>query len=142
LSLRNWKKILIGLLILGIAGAGVAVYLFNKKVADVKAESPDMELSAAALVEAFNTNEELANRKYVGKIILVSGSIGELRTDDSGNPTVVLSAGDPLSMVTCSFYQDQAASVKVLQPGSQIKIKGVCTGKLIDVVLNKCSIGN
>ena len=103
--------------------------------------SPNYQLSTMALLADFNKDETAANLKYLDKVIAVKGKIKEIKIEPAtGQATVVLDSGDPMVAVTCSFYNEEVASVKKLTEGAEITIKGKCTGKLMDVVLNKCSI--
>ncbi len=139
--MRKWKKILLGILLVAITAAGYGFYLYNKKPADVRTLTPNYELTAAALLADFNKDENAANTKYLDKIIAVSGKVTEIKLEPAtGQATVILDSGDPMAAITCSFYNDETASVKNLKQGDAVVIKGKCTGKLMDVVLNKCSI--
>jgi RecG-like helicase len=139
--MKNWKKILLALFVIGLVGAGYGYYMYNKKPADVRTITANFELTAAALVADYNKDEAAANLKYLDKVIDVKGKITEIKLDSaSGQSTVILDSGDPMAAVTCSFYNEEAASVKTLTQGAEVVIKGKCTGKLMDVVLNKCSI--
>ena len=139
--MKKWKKILLGLLLVAIAAAGYGFYLYNKKPADVRTLTANYQLTAEALLADFNKDETAANTKYLDKVIAVSGKVTEVKLDTAtGQATVILDSGDPMAAVTCSFYNDEAAAVKQLKQGDAIVIKGNCTGKLMDVVLNKCSI--
>jgi RecG-like helicase len=139
--MKNWKKILLALFVLGAAGAGYGYYMYNKKPADIRTITANFELTAAALVADYNKDENAANLKYLDKVIDVKGKVAEVKVDNAtGQATVILDSGDPMAAVTCSFYNDEAASVKSIAQGAEVVIKGKCTGKLMDVVLNKCSI--
>lgn len=139
--MKNWKKILIAITIIGFVAAGYGFYMYNKKPADVRTIKANFELTAAALVADYNKDETAANLKYLDKVIDVKGTITEVKVDiATGQATVILDSGDPMAAVTCSFYNEEAAAVKKLVQGTEVVIKGNCTGKLMDVVLNKCSI--
>jgi RecG-like helicase len=139
--MKKIKKILLGIFLLAIAAAGYGFYLYNKKPADVRTLTANYQLAAEALLADFNKDETAANIKYLDKVIAVSGKVTEVKLEPStGQATVILDTGDPMAAVTCSFYNDEVASVKKLKQGDEIVIKGNCTGKLMDVVLNKCSI--
>ena len=74
-------------------------------------------------------------------MIAVKGKVSDVKLEPStGQATVILDSGDPLAAVTCSFYDDEAKMLKKIKQGEAITVKGKCTGKLMDVVLNKCSI--
>jgi hypothetical protein len=135
-----WKRIVTILLILAITGGGYGWYLYNKKPADIRKQTDCIELKATALAEAFNQDEAAANRLYVEKVLIVSGKVSNVQVDNTGHATVFLETGDPLSSITCSFYDDEAGSVKKMVPGATVRVKGNCTGKLVDVILNKCSM--
>lgn len=139
---KRWKKVLIIIAALVVAGAGYGYYLYNKKPADVRNLSAKFEVTASALVAEFVADENAANVKYLDKVVSVKGKVAEVSTDTTGKATVFLETGDPMAAVTCSFYDDEAASAKALTIGAEVTIKGKCTGKLADVVLNKCSIEN
>lgn len=134
-----FKKILLILLFIGCVGAIVGWYLYNKKPADVKNAGAQATLSASALVAEFNTDEAAANARFLDKVITVSGPVDDVQIVGTG-ATVFLATDDSVTSVTCSFYDTELEKVKMLRKGTTVKIKGICTGKLFDVVLNKCSI--
>lgn len=131
------KRIIYIILLLVLAGVAYGLYLFYKKPADAREMSPDYEMTAADLVRAFTDHEDDANKKYVDKVMVVSGKVSQV---DMPTVTVFLDAGDPMAAVTCSFYADESSSLTSLKPGDAVSIKGKCTGKLADVVLNNCSL--
>jgi RecG-like helicase len=139
--MKTWKKMLAAVVLIALAAAAYGSYLYNKKPADVRKLPADYEMAAAALVSDFSKDEIAANHKYLDKVIAVKGKITEVKLDNAtGQATVTLDTGDPLAAVTCSFYNEEASAVKKLQQGMEAVVKGKCTGKLMDVVLNKCSI--
>lgn len=139
--MKRWKKILLGLILVASVAAGYGFYLYNKKPADVRTLTADYTLTASALLADFNKDEAAANVKYLDKVLAVKGIVTEVKLDPvSGQATVTLDSGDPMAAVTCSFYNDEAASLKTIVQGASVVIKGNCTGKLMDVVLNKCSL--
>ena len=127
------------LLLVVIAAACLALYYYYKKPPDIRKAAAHYETTAPALLADFNQNESTANAKYLDKVVIVEGVISNIDVE-GGNPTVFLETGDPMAAVTCSFYNTESAALKNLKVGTTIKIKGVCTGMLTDVVLNKCSI--
>ncbi|GAA3937768.1 hypothetical protein GO495_11685 [Chitinophaga oryziterrae] len=138
--MHMWKKTITILVILVIAGGAYGWYLYNKKPADIRKQTNCIELKATALAEAFNQDEAVANRLYVEKVLIVSGKVSNVQVDNAGHATVFLETGDPLSSITCGFYDDETGSVKKMVPGTIVRVKGNCTGKLVDVILNKCSL--
>jgi len=138
--MATWKKITLAVAILAAAAALYGWYLYHKKPQDVKQAQSQFEVTAPDLTTAFNADESAATVKYVDKVVSVSGKIKDIKIEPGGAATVFLDSGDPMAAVTCSFYDTEAATVKKLATGQQVTIKGLCTGKLMDVVLNKCSV--
>ncbi|MCS3800824.1 hypothetical protein [Niastella sp. OAS944] len=137
--MRSWKKIIAALLILALAGGSYGWYQYQKAPPDIRKEKGGIEITAIDLLKEFQQNETASNTKYVDKVLVVTGMVTEVQTDSSGQSTVYLQTNDLLSAVTCSFYQNDE-SINKVKAGSPARIKGVCTGMLSDVVLNKCSL--
>ncbi|WP_114792931.1 hypothetical protein U0035_03370 [Niabella yanshanensis] len=127
------------LLLVVITAAGLALYYYYKKPPDIRKAAAHYETTAPALLADFNQDESTANAKYLDKVVVVEGTISHIELNGE-SPAVFLETGDPMAAVTCSFYNTENAALKPLKTGTRIKIKGVCTGMLTDVVLNKCSI--
>ncbi len=126
-------------ILVAIIAGGYGIYLFNKEPVDTRDYSADFEIDASDLINEFSQNEELATKKYSDKILIVTGPIKEI---NAGSSTLFLDASDPISSITCSFYANEVNVFKKLKLGDVIHVKGKCTGKLIDVVINNCSITN
>lgn len=137
--MRSWKKVLAAVIIVALAAGSYGWYQYQKAPPDIRKEKGGIETTAVDLLKEFQQNETVANTKYVDKILVVSGTVTEVQTDSAGQSTVVLQTNDLLSTVTCSFYQGDE-SIKQIKAGAAARIKGVCTGMLTDVVLNKCSL--
>lgn len=139
------KNILIALLLVLVAGAIYVYKEFNRTNADITREQPAFTVTATDLIKAFTDNDSIAARKYVGKIISITGLVMNLNKDEKGYS---VSLGDTASMssVRCSIdsmYTQRAANLK---PGMSLQVKGNCTGfnedELLglDVIINRCVI--
>ena len=133
------KKVLLIIFILAVVGASTAWYLYNKPVADMNDLNAEYTLSASELFNSFNENEDSANAKYLGKIVEISGTIRELKSDEEGE-TVILETDDMIFGVNCALSSGQESNFKKLKTGTNINIKGECTGISMDVVLVRCII--
>ena len=115
---------IIGLAFLIICGVAVGIYLYTKpspKAADMKA---DFELKSQELTSAFQGNAEKAALNYSGKVILVTGKLLEIKTDDKGLVTLILE-GSPGATVSCIL--EKPMSLTVIK-GELLSIKGFCAG--------------
>lgn len=137
--MKNWKKIIVIVVILVLLAVSYGWFLYAKKTADTRKQTADIELRSVDLLSAFKMDESAASRKYIDKVLIVSGEVVTVQVTTNGQATLILNAEDPFSSVTCSFYSDEAAAVKTILPGATVRVKGMCTGILSDVILNKCS---
>jgi len=135
------KKILIAILLVISCAVMIGIYLYNQKPIDTREVKATFQIPASELIKAFSDDEASANKNYVDQVIVVIGKVGEVKfTPTEGS--ISLQSDDPMSGVTCSFYADEIKTLTRIKAGDSIKIKGKCTGKLMDVVLNTCSIIN
>ena len=133
------KKILIILLGLVILGGIGGYFLWNKPHQNVAAAKADVSFTSSHLLQAFETDENAANVKYLDKVIKVNGVIKDVENNESGEISVILATDNEMSSVICNF--DPAfKDTKQLEIGKKIIIKGLCSGYLMDVVLDRCVI--
>ena len=131
------KKLLyfiITLLIIAIIGYFVVM---NLPKASIKGNDAAFITSAIELYSEFGKNENQANKKYIGKTIVVNGVVTEIDKDKNGATVLFLSSDDAMNGILCTLEPGQKGDFQVNQ---NVKIKGMCTGFLQDVVLNKCVI--
>jgi len=136
------KKVLLFLAIIAVVGGGYAYYLYNKPVADTEDIKAAYELSAHDLFSQFESNENEANTKYLGKMLEVSGTIRDFSIGDSGELSLMLNSGNEMFGINCGLSKGQDSRYKNYQVGDSIKIKGECSGISMDVVLTRCIIVN
>ncbi len=113
-------------------------YTFRESDKNVASEKPDYAITASGLLEAFEKDEVAANTLYLDKVLLVSGTVESVTPDTSG-VSVYLKESDALSGVICSFDK-KSIDTAIIKKGLQASVKGICTGYLMDVVMNKCSM--
>lgn len=131
--------VIISFFLLIILGA-VLVYLwtFRKSDLSVGSEKADFKLTANELIQSFENNEELANAAYLDKVIVVTGSVSNI-SEDSLTVTVYLKEEGAISGILCSFNKSVVNTDKI-SIGKEVNVKGICSGYLLDVILNRCSL--
>ena len=145
------KKLKIALAIIAFLLLGGGLYAwkeFNRKVKDLTYVKAGIRTEAAALINAFETNETKGNAEYLDKIIAVKGKIKTVEKSAAGHYTVILGSENDMSSVRCSMDSVHQMDVTSLVAGSLVTMKGACTGfnkdELLgsDVILNRCVIEN
>jgi hypothetical protein len=131
------KKILQFGLIALIVGGGIGYYMWNKPHESIGI--PTVTTTAKELANEFGADENAAAKKYVGTeiVVQVSGKITSVKSDTSGI-TLGLDTGDPMNGVSCvldKFTQQKRTEFK---EGEEVKLKGLCLGKNMDVNIDRC----
>jgi len=135
---KKWTIISIVIVVLVISFTIGLFRVFKKAELSVSGQKVALEISAPDLLKAYETKEVDANLKYNGKIIGVTGIVSEVK-EDQQNVSVYLKEKDAISGVMCSFDKS-AIKPHDIKTGQQIKLNGICTGYLMDVLLNKCAL--
>jgi tRNA_anti-like len=132
--MKNWKKIAGIIVVAVVAGGG---YYGYKQYTDGPvniASAKAITVNAAALLDEYTKSEAGANKKYIGKILSVTGEVIEVIKNQEGQTVVTFKTADPMNSINCTMEQ-QGVSIK---PGTTITIKGLCTGYMMDVYLTRC----
>ncbi len=132
---KGFKITLVIFFILIVGGGAIAYYLFTKPRRDV-ANEKGIVLTAAQLVSEYQADESAANAKYLDKPIEVTGTIAEIKDNQEGKTTVLLSSGDAMTGVFCTLKQTNTSKTK----GAQVTIKGICNGMLSDVRISEAIV--
>ena len=135
------KKIISLVLIFGIIGAVIAYKMYNKEHVNVAKTKSDISLSADQILNDFSSDESIANSKYLEKIIEVKGVISDIKIEKEKR-IITLKTNDDFGSVLCHLSKESAQKISSLKEGQLIRIKGICTGFLMDVILVKCEIIN
>jgi hypothetical protein len=119
----------------------VIIKLYNKPHVDVEDSDADYITSIENIVSEFESNEEIANKKYLDKIIQVDGLITDITLAD-GNSTITLDSETSGKTVVCNMASSENIKVVGLEKGNKITVRGICTGYLMDVMLVRAIIVN
>lgn len=130
-------KILLTIILLGLVGAFIGYKMYNKPHSDMTSAESQISINAADLMTEFNKDEAAANEKHLDKVITVSGKIGEVKKE--GDQTIImLQTEDPLSSVICNLDPFSAHVDHLYKVGDDVSFKGICSGYLADVVIDRC----
>jgi hypothetical protein len=135
------KKIIF--LIVLLAGAGAAFYGYKqwtKPHIDVAATAADVDIAAKDLYEQFSTDEAAATPKYLSKMIKVCGTVAENSATNAGSTTIQLETGNEMGAIMCELDDLSKQDKTTFAKGETVCFKGLCSGYLTDVVLNRCVV--
>ncbi len=134
----KFKIPLIAVVVIALAGVSFGLYMYNLKPKNLQKTKPDFVVTPAALLKAFESDENAATAKYVNKIIEISGTIQSVKPGENSALTISLNTGSDISSVICTLQGKAGPSN--FRAGEQITIRGECSGYLMDVLLNNCSL--
>lgn len=110
----------------------VWVFYWNKPQQNIK-NAKAISIQATELFNEYSTAERTTNDKYIDKIIEVTGEVFSISKNNEGKQIILLKTDDPMFGINCTMEEE--AKVK---EGDLVKIKGICTGYLTDVVIIRC----
>lgn len=132
------RFILIGIIALVVIAFGVWKWTFRPAETDVSAHKTDMAINANYLVLQFTQNEDSANARYLNKVIEITGIVDTVAMKGQ-EVSIFLKENNATSGVLCSFDKG-SFNADFMKRGDKITVKGLCSGYLMDVVMNKCSL--
>jgi len=133
-----FKISLLIVFVLAQAGVLTGIYMYNRQHTDLQGSEPDFVVTAAELSKEFEGDENVANSRYLNKVIEVSGIVGTIKTVDENITRFTLETGNPMSAVICTF--SPVTKHTDFEQGKEITVRGECSGFLMDVLLNNCIV--
>ena len=124
-----------------IAAALVGV-LALERIAPRKAEvfkQTPIQITAETLYKEFKEKKE-AIAQYSGKYLELSGVADRVEQTTTGLPFVILRGGDSVGNIQCIFTQGSREQAKEIKPGQPVTLRGVCLGRVMNVILDECSL--
>ncbi|MBS1915394.1 MAG: hypothetical protein JST87_03895 [Bacteroidetes bacterium] len=144
MKIKKNRLILFVFALIGFGFYGVHEYFRSNK--DVSGLKENFRMRADDMIQAFATNETVAEKKFIGKIIVVQGKLKEVEKDEKGYYTLVLGDTGTASSVRCLIDTLHTNDIKAMQKGDSVVLKGMlvgynadATGLLgSDIQLNRC----
>ena len=133
---RKWMFIIVFIIVASLSGW--MYYQYQKLRADIYKVKTSYTMPAKNIYQEFVANEAAANQKYVGKVLEIFGDVSDVQVTDNA-AMVLLAVGNNTGGVNCSFLEKN-----IILPikGQKIRVKGRCTGFLMDVHLSEAVVVN
>ena len=99
-------------------------------------------VTAKDIIGSYKSNEVSADSLYKNRSLLVTGLVDTIGKDLLDRPYVTLNAGERISFpsVQCMGSRNSTEFAS-LRKGQEIKVIGICKGKLGNILLDPCRIG-
>jgi hypothetical protein len=118
------RTIILLVLIIVVAGGWYAWTKYDERTPDVVDKKPDVAVDAKTLIAAFDGDTASASKKYIDKIVQVTGNVKKI--DTSG--TVILGEEGTASEVVVGLDRRHMDDHKELKVGSTAVLQGICSG--------------
>ena len=135
----RYKKLLIALFILLLAGGAAIWWIFTEKFEDTSEVKPHYTVNAPEFIREFQTGLNIANKKYAEKIIVVNGTVTEVKNADT-TANIIMADSSSGAYLIFAFQQQHLAEAKSIKEGDQVAIKGSCSGGTYSEILSTHSI--
>ncbi len=132
--MKRYKKWLIGLGFLLLAGAAVIYYLFTLKYDDTTTVKSDFTVNAMEFIKEFKQDMAAANKKYSEKIIVVNGTVSAIEMADTTANIKMIDTTNG-AYVIFAFQQQHLNEAKAIKEGEQVSIKGSCSNGAFSSIL-------
>ncbi|HNT22072.1 MAG TPA: hypothetical protein PKL70_16665 [Saprospiraceae bacterium] len=135
------SKLTLLILILALSGVYIGYRMWNKPHLDIASAGPAASLTASELLAEYQSDESAANAKYLNKVISINGVI-EAVSKEADQVSIRLATEDVMATVICNLDPFSSHAETEFVTGRNINLKGVCSGILTDVVLDRCVVIN
>lgn len=131
---KRYKKWIIALFVLLVAGGAAIWYLFSLKYDDTATVKADFTVQAVDFIKEFKQDMNVANKKYSEKIIVVNGTVSAIEMADT---TVNIKMVDTTNgaYIIFAFQQQHLNEAKTMREGEAVSIKGSCSNGAFSSIL-------
>src|SRR5215203_2967344 len=115
------KKVVILVMLLVIIGGALYGYkLYQEKTPDAINQEAEVSITAKELLQAFEDDPATAQKKYVNRIIQVTGIVKKV--DTSG--AVIMGEDGNASEISIGLDRRHIADAMKIKPGTRISLQG------------------
>ena len=127
-----------------VAAALVWKFYVNKPHEDIDSVKAAYSMATAEIWGKYTADPKLADSLYTKKVIELSGKLSRVDKNDSLVSVIFVMAADSMfgdKTISCQMYKRHNDEAIALTAGSNVKIKGFCTGYIDpDIKFNNCSV--
>jgi hypothetical protein len=131
---KRYKKWLLVLFVLLLAGGAAIWYLFTLKYDDTASIKADYTVNAMGFIKEFKQDMAAANKKYSEKIVVVNGTVTAIEmADTTANIKMVDTTNG--AYIIFAFQQQHLQEAKAMKEGEAVSIKGSCSNGAFSTIL-------
>jgi len=131
---KPYKKWLIAIFVLLLAGGAVIWWLFTLKYEDTADVKADHTVNAMDFIKEFKQDMAAANKKYSEKIIVVNGTVSKIEMADTTANIKMIDTTNG-AYIIFAFQQQHLDEAKQMKEGDKVSIKGSCSNGAFSSIL-------
>ena len=135
----RYKKWIIVLMVLLFGGVAAVWYIFTEKFEDTGKVKADYTVNAADFIKEFKLNGSAANQKYSERIIIVNGTVSEIKNADT-TANILMTDPNTGDYIIFAFQQQHVSEARQMKKGDPVSVKGSCSGGNYSEILGVESI--
>ncbi len=132
---RNILQTIVGALIVSTI---VGYMLWSLKGKSLRRAKADFRVEAPVIFNEFSRDEAAATKKYLNKIVVITGTVSASQTGGQGDSVVMLASNDLIFGVRCNMELFSQHSHRRFIRGETVMVKGLCKGFRKDVLMERC----
>ncbi len=102
---------------------------------------PEYVVEAGFLFHEYADDEMAANKKYLGKVIEITGKVVRLEVVENQYSVILEDdLSGVISYLDSSFVAANREMIRTIDPGQYITLRGQCDGMLNDVVISRAVV--
>lgn len=136
---KIWITLLVIIAVIALSLLGGYLYVRYMPEKSISKQAPDFSMTATELAAEFETDPPASNDKFIDRVIEVSGVISEISIDQNNSIVFILRGNEAPTGVLCTV-SEKSKKTERYKVGDPVVLRGICTGMLFEVVLNKCII--
>lgn len=100
------------------------------------------ELEAQKLIESYHNDKEASDVKYLNKVLTVRGITQSVVVKNGYISSIIIGTENEKSGVVSTFFSRDRPKEGAVVPGEEIRVRGLCSGILYDVLLTNSELLN
>ena len=115
----------------------VFIFIINKETPDTRLIDTHASLTTNEMISLLDDQNNKHLDSYIEKAIEIKGILKE-KNKKRGKLTLLLTGEKNTKFILCEMQDDQADKIQNLDIGTQVLIKGIFKGSLLDAILLNC----
>lgn len=114
----------------------------ERRLEEVRLDDAAVAVAIETILAEYKDNEVRADAAYKGKLVKITGLVGDVKKDVTGSIYVIVGTGKSLEIPTvqCFFAKQHEEAVASLSRGDRVTVRGQVAGLMMNVLVKGCGL--